>query len=269
MGLSKKKGVVKIKPRLQPSKKVLEERRLRTNERRKLARRKARLEVLKSRQTELQSLLPKPEPTKKKFRIRFNRHPKATPVPAQEVALDIVEEQVDRPMVTRHCPESVKEDDLTLVKKEPEQYIEINVIEVSRVVDAFYIPANRKTFHYKKKEYKVSEEAVYLLPTKSGAFMPTCYYREGNVNPTGFKNTNKGITGKAMSLLYMEQLYTSLLYSEDQKYNLFIVILSIAILIAYGIGMYFTFMHGGGIFKPPEPENPVPVALIRMMIGGF
>jgi hypothetical protein len=259
-----KKGVVKIKPRLQPSKKALEERRLRTNERRRLARRKARLEVLKAQRTELQNLLPKPEPTKKKFKLRFNRHPKAKPV--QEIALDMVEEQVDRPMVTRHCPESVKEDDLTLVKKEPEQYIEINIIEISRVVDAFYIPANRKTFHYKKKEYKVNEEAVYLLPTKSGAFMPTCYYRENNLNPTGFKNTNKGITGKAMSLLYMEQLYTSLLYSEDQKYNLFIVILSIAILIAYGIGMYFTFMHGGGIFKPAIPDTPLPAALIR--IGG-
>lgn len=265
MELSKKKGVVKIKPRLQPSKKVLEERRLRTNERRRLARRKARLEVLKSRKSELQSLLPKQEPAKKKFKLRFHRHPKTIP---ETETLDVLEEQHDRPMVTRHCPESVKEDDLTLVKKEPEQYIEINIIEISRVVDAFYIPANRKTFHYKKKEYRVNEEAVYLLPTKSGAFMPTCYYRENNLNPTGFKNTNKGITGKAMSLLYMEQLYTSLLYSEDQKYNLFIVILSIAILIAYGIGMYFTFMHGGGIFKPAVPDVPLPAALIGGILHG-
>jgi hypothetical protein len=218
---------------------------------------------------DLIKILPKPEPVKKKLRLHWNRKPKKTYADAQEP--DMVQEQVERPMTTLFCPESIKEEELSQVKKEPELYIEINVIKVSRVVDAFYIPTIRKTFHYKKKEYKVAEEAIYLLPTKGGAFMPTCYYREGNVNPTGFKNMNKGITGKALSLLYMEQLYTSLLYAEDIKYNLFIVILSIAILIAYGIGMYMTFIHGGGIFNPTPSGGggtEAPIALIRM-VGGF
>lgn len=155
--------------------------------------------------------------------------------------LDIVAEQVEKPQTTIHCPESIKEDGLREVRRNPEYFIEINLVTNSRVVDTFYIPSDKKKFHYKTKEYRVDEEAIYLLPTKLGLFMPTSHYKEGIVTPHGFKQTNKGITGKALSLLYMEQLYTSLLYSEDLKYNLFIVILSIACLIAYGIGCYFLF----------------------------
>jgi hypothetical protein len=237
-------------------------RREKENKRKREWRARKRLE----QQAQVVTLLPQPEPVKAKRRLRFHRHPKLKQIDAP--TLDVIEELKDRSMITRHCPESITEADLPAVKKEPEQFIEINVIEVSRVVDAFYISASKKKFHYKSKEYKVSEDAIYLLPTKSGAFMPTCYFREGNPNPTGFKNTNKGITGKALSLLYMEQLYTSLLYSEDMKYNLFIVILSIAILIAYGIGIYFTLIHNGGIFKPSStPGGEAPIALIRMMWG--
>jgi len=175
---------------------------------------------------------------------------------------DVSEEQKEMPMTTQYCPESVKEEGLPDVKKTPEDYVEINLIKKTRVVDAFYIKAEKKIFHYKKKEYQVNEESIYLLPTKTGMFMPTCYYHEGKAEPTGFKQTNKGITGKALSLLYMEQLYTSLLYSEDLKYNFFIVILSIASLIAYGIGCYFVFFHNGGMFVPAPTTPPAPEALI-------
>lgn len=177
---------------------------------------------------------------------------------------DVVEEQKENPMITTHCPESISEDMLPQVKKNPEDYVEINMIKKTRVVDAYYIPAEKKVFHYKKKEYHVKEDSIYLLPTKTGMFMPTCYYHEDKNEPTGFKQTNKGITGKALSLLYMEQLYTSLLYSEDLKYNFFIVILSIASLIAFGIGCYFVFFHGGGLFAPAPP----PVLPPGPVIGG-
>lgn len=176
---------------------------------------------------------------------------------------DVTEEQVEKPQTTKHCPESIKEDGLSEVKKNPEYYIEINMVTKSRVVDTFYIPTERKKFHYKSKEYRVDEEAIYLLPTRLGLFMPTCHYKEGVYTPRGFRQTNKGITGKALSLLYMEQLYTSLLYSEDMKYNFFIVILSIAILIAYGVGCYFLFVHNGGAL----PQNiPAPPALLMRML---
>ena len=178
---------------------------------------------------------------------------------------DITEEQLEKPMTTIWCPESIKEDGMGDVKRHPELYIEVNVVKKSRVVDTFYIDAERKTFNYKKKECKVKEDAIYLLPTKLGAFMPTTYYKEGDPDPKGFKQTNKGITGKALSLLYMEQLYTSLLYSEDVKYNFFIVILSIAILIAYGIGCYFLF-SGAWMVKPTPPGGlrDVPITTILL-----
>jgi hypothetical protein len=178
---------------------------------------------------------------------------------------DVVEEQVEKPQTTKHSPESIKEDGLKEVKRNPEYYIEINMVTKSRVVDTFYIPSERKTFHYKKKEYKVDEEAIYLLPTKLGLFMPTCHYKEGTYEPKGFRQTNRGITGKALSLLYMEQLYTSLLYSEDIKYNLFIVILSIAILIAYGIGCYFLFFHSGGLLAPGGGGGTAP-QVVQMIL---
>jgi len=177
---------------------------------------------------------------------------------------DVVEEQVEKPQTTKHCPESIKEDGLKEVRRNPEYYIEINMVTKSRVVDTFYIPSEKKKFHYKTKEYQVDEETIYLLPTKLGLFMPTCHYKEGSYKPQGFKQTNKGITGKALSLLYMEQLYTSLLYNEDVKYNFFIVILSIVSLVAYGIGLYFLFFHSGGLLAPAGDGggSTAPVSLI-------
>lgn len=171
----------------------------------------------------------------------------AVPEGEPAVELDVVAEQTEKPKTTRYCPESVKEDGLKEVRKNPEYYIEINMVTDSRVVDTFFIPAECPSFHYKEKIYEVDEETIYLLPTKLGPFMPTCHYKEGILKPRGFKQTNKGITGKALSLLYMEQLYTSLLYSEDVKYNLFIVILSIVNLVCFGIGTYFLLLHNGGI----------------------
>lgn len=174
-------------------------------------------------------------------------------------SLDIVSEQVEKPQTSVHCPESIKEDGLKDVKKNPEQYIEINMVTKSRVVDTFYVRSDRKKFYYKDHDYNVDEEAIYLLPTKLGLFMPTSHYKEGVYQPRGFRQTNKGITGKALSLLYMEQLYTSLLYSEDLKYNLFIVILSIASLICYGVGCYFLFNNLWNPGATPDGGGGIPI----------
>jgi len=78
---------------------------------------------------------------------------------------------------------------------------------------------------------------------------------------------NKGITGKALSLLYMEQLYTSLLYSEDIKYNLFIVILSIACLVCYAVGCYFLFnnLWNGGT-TPIDNGTPPIISMILLRL---
>jgi hypothetical protein len=164
---------------------------------------------------------------------------------------DVIEEQTEPDYTTLHCPQSEK--DLKKVSKNPENYLEINIVKKSRVVDTFPIPVDLKSFTYKKKKYDVDEDCIYLLPTKNNLLIPTSFYHENKNKPTGFKNTNKGITGKALSLLYMEQLYTSLLYAEDNKYNLFIVILLIACLIAFGVGCYFVFTGGGAGSTPLNP----------------
>lgn len=194
--------------------------------------------------------------TTAKKRLRFNPHPKEKVVkPELQNVPDVISEQIGKEYTTEFCKEAVN--DIALIKKFPENYLTINVIRKSRVVDTFAIPIDKKKFRYKDKEYKVQEEGIYLLPTKQGILMPTSFYKEGHHEPTGFHNTNKGITGKALSLLYMEQLYTSLLYAEDNKYNLFIVILLIACLIGFGVACYFVFMHGGGMFSNPIPSGPL------------
>lgn len=223
----------------------------------------------KSEQQVVRDMMPKEKP-KVKRHIRFRRRPikpekvvtkfkelvpEALPVDNP----DVVEEQLELPLTTLWCPQSIGADGLGDVRKNPEMYIETNMVKKSRVVDTFYIKAECKKFFYKKLGYSVKEDAIYLLPTRLGPFMPTIYFKEGDTNPKGFKQMNKGITGKALSLLYMEQLYTSLLYSEDVKYNFFIVILSIAILIAFGIGNYFLFF--GGAMAPHAPSNGVPVTM--------
>lgn len=205
------------------------------------------------------------KPRKKRLRFRLH-HRKAKKIYSEIVpeahppkdTVDVIEEQIEKPMTTIHCPESIKEDGLREVKSNPENYIEINMVTKSRVIDSFYIPSDKKKFHYKEKIYDIDEEAIYLLPTKAGYFVPSSYYKEGIPAPKGFKNTNKGITGKAFSLLYMEQLYTSLLYTDETKYNLFIVILSIALLIIFTAGLYLTVFYNGGVFPHPiVPMSPL------------
>lgn len=161
----------------------------------------------------------------------------------KEYTLDVVEEQQELPATTIHSKDAEK--DLKKVKKNPEQYLEINMVKKSRVVDTFYIKVDKATFQYKNKHYHINEDVVYLLPMK-GYFVPTCYYKEGTVNPVGFKQKNKGITGKALTLLYKTRLYDTLLKVEDNSLNIFIVFFTILLMILYGIGMYFLFFHNGG-----------------------
>jgi hypothetical protein len=217
---------------------------------------KSKEERLKNKEEHLKAKL-KNVKQKERIKQKQKQQPKqpiiTSPTPEQEMP-DVMKEQKETPYTTSYCPEA--ENDLKQIKIHPEDYLEINIVKKSRVVDIFAIPIDKKTFHYKKQEYKIIEDGIYLLPTKSGLLMPSSFYREGYYEPTSFKNTNKGITGKALSLLYMEQLYTSLLYAEDNKYNLFIVILLLACLIGFGIGCYLIFTFTG---TPPLPPEPIPI----------
>jgi len=159
--------------------------------------------------------------------------------------LDTIQEQIESPMTTIHSPESVKEGELKLINKNPENYIEINFIKKIRIVDSFYIHSNIKRFTYNKVVYNIVEENIYILPTKKGYFIPTCFYKEDNSNPIDYINKNEGITGKALSLLYDVKLYIDLFAGEEGKYNLFVVVMLIISISSFIIGLYFVL--GGGV----------------------
>jgi hypothetical protein len=181
----------------------------------------------------------------------------------EQYSLDTVEEQLEAFDTTTHSKDA--ETDMKKVKKNPEQYLEINMVKKSRVVDTFFIKAENKTFDYKNKNYTIDEDVVYLLPMK-GYFVPTCYYKEGTGKPVGFKQRNKGITGKALTLLYKTRLYETLFKVEDNSLNIFIVFLTLILLILYAIGMYFLFFHNGGqVSGGAEPLNP----FVQTIIGGW
>jgi len=62
---------------------------------------------------------------------------------------DILEEQSDKTDTTRWSKDA--EFDIDKVEDHPELYIEINLIKHSRVVDTFFIFADKPKFNYKNK----------------------------------------------------------------------------------------------------------------------
>ena len=194
---------------------------------------------------------------RKKWRLRLRKKT----LPLYVEAPELIVEQLEPDYTTSYSKDA--EIDLKKVQRNPELYIEINMVRKSRLVDAFYIFAEKKTFLYKKKEYNIKEDGIYLLPKKKGSyFMPTSFYREGKNDPVSFKQLNKGITGKALSLLYSENLYANLLFDNDeQKYNFFIVILLIGILVCWGV-MYWMLFIRHGATPPPDGGVAPPISMI-------
>jgi len=172
----------------------------------------------------------------------------AKPEPEQTEPDKTIEDEIEE---TKESLEQIEQElddneiDLDMIAENPEQFIEINMIQFNRVVETFYIFANDNRFDYEDITYEVDQEEVYLLPQK-GFFIPTSFYYEGIKKPIGFKQTNKGITGRAMTLLYRHTLYEPLLKVEEGNINIFIVILTLALLVLYGVGMYFLFFHQAG-----------------------
>ena len=191
--------------------------------------------------TEIDKLLyPKKEEEVKEVKVEVKQEKEE-----DEPILDTIQEQIESPMTTIHSPESVKEGELKLINKNPENYIEINFIKKIRIVDSFYIHSNIKRFNYGKVVYNIVEENIYILPTKKGYFIPTCFYKEDKPDPIDYINKNEGITGKALSLLYDVKLYIDLFAGEEGKYNLFVVVMLIISISSFIIGLYFVL--GGGV----------------------
>ena len=166
-------------------------------------------------------------------------------VKKEEVVLDTIQEQIESPMTSIHSPESIKDNELKKISKNPENYIEINFIKKIRIVDSFYIHSNIKEFTYGSEVYIIDEESIYILPTKKDYFMPTSFYKEGTTSPIDFINKNEHITGKALSLLYDVKLYIDLFSGEEGKYNLFVVVMLIISVSSFLVGLYFVL--GGGV----------------------
>lgn len=162
----------------------------------------------------------------------------------QKYSLDTIQEQIESPMTSVKCPESIKEKELKNIEKKPENYIEINFIKKIRIVDSFYIPSNIKKFTYGEIVYNIIEENIYILPTKKGYFMPTCFYKEEIIDPVDFRQKNVGISGKALSLLYDVKLYIDLFSGEEGAFNLFVVIMLLISICTFVVGCYYLF--GGG-----------------------
>jgi hypothetical protein len=163
----------------------------------------------------------------------------------QKFSLDTIQEQIESPMTTIKCKESIKDKELKKVDKNPENYIQINFIKKIRIVDSFYIHSNIKKFKYDNKTYNIVEENIYILPTKKDYFIPTCFYKEDKYDPVDFSQKNTGITGKALSLLYDVKLYVDLFRAEEGQYNLFVVIFLIISMSCFIVGLYF--LLGGSV----------------------
>lgn len=192
------------------------------------------------------------EPEQKpRFRIRRRKKTKKAEE-HEEKEIDILKQNMSTPF----SPESISEELFKDAINHPEYYLEINMIKKSRMIDTFYIPVTKKDFTYDKKKYIVDEERIFLLPNKMEKYTPTSFYTENTKEPKSFMQCNKGISGKSLSLLYMKQLYRNLIFDESLKYNFFIVLLTIATLIAFGIGIYLLIFHGASS-SPPTNLPPV------------
>ena len=152
---------------------------------------------------------------------------------------DTYQEQIESPMTTIHCPESIKKEDLKNIDKKPENYIEINMVKNIRIVDNFFIPSDKKKFTYKKVVYDIVEKNIYIWASKKDFFVMTAFYHEDKKDPITFTQKNKGITGKALTTLYTPEFYQGLHDHEKIQYNLYVVFLTIVSICAYGIGLYF------------------------------
>jgi len=130
-----------------------------------------------------------------------------------------------------------------LIKENPNLFIEVNMIREDRTVDNFYIDGHKRKFTYNKHKYVIDNNSIYVVSLKNNMILPTVYFYEENKKKLSlkFKNLNKGITGKALSLLYNEKLYMQLFYPSVGKYNFFVVVLSIVCLGVFSGGIYLLY----------------------------
>ena len=125
-------------------------------------------------------------------------------------------------------------------EKEPLKELEINILSKFKEVNSFKVDLHKKTFMHDGKKYNINTECIYLIPFKE-TFIPSAYYKENHKEPLQFKNENKGIPSRALHLLWNHTLYRVLVALENDKTNLFVVILLVMNLVINGIALYLKY----------------------------
>lgn len=127
----------------------------------------------------------------------------------------------------------------------PEKYLEINIIKKDkfRMVETIYEFIDNKEFEYDGKKYNIDSKCIFIIPS-SKSFLQTSYYVEGNPSPLDFSNKNSGIPCNALSLLWKYKLYKTLMELEEKNINFILIVLLLASMVMYGVGLYFHYNGG-------------------------
>lgn len=127
----------------------------------------------------------------------------------------------------------------------PEKYLEINIIKKDkfRMVETIYEFIDSKGFKYDGKDYDIDSKCIFIIPSNK-SFLQTSYYIEGNPLPLDFSNRNMGIPCNALSLLWKYKLYKHLMELEEKNINFILIIILLASIVMYGVGLYFHYNGG-------------------------
>lgn len=127
-------------------------------------------------------------------------------------------------------------------EKENNEYnfkeIEVNILTKNNIIHTETIDIENTKFTYDNETYTIDSDKIYLYPTSNG-YMQTLFYKKSNANPISFDNLNKGIPSRALHLLWNHTLYKVLVALENDKTNLIVIILLIAVIVLNGIKAYF------------------------------
>ena len=143
--------------------------------------------------------------------------------------------------------EKIKSDKKIMdISNYPEKYLEINIIKKDnfRMVETIYEFIEEKKFTYDSNDYVIDSKCIFIIPNGK-SFLQTSYYIEGVKKPLDFANKNEGIPCNALSLLWNYRLYKALMQLEEKNINFILIILLLASMVLYGVGLYLTY--GGGI----------------------
>ena len=139
--------------------------------------------------------------------------------------------------------EILKEVSIEKIEQHPDRYLEVNILKKNRIIDTFYVYADKYKFKYNDVTYNVRSKAIILLP-KHDYFIPAIYYKEGVTNPVSFENKNKGVPSRILTLLYDLRLYKMLIQLERKNINIILIVLCIISLVAFGMLTYALYNNG-------------------------